>query len=77
MTSALRIGISTVTLVLIGVGVVLFALNGYAPLIAVVGGVWLSVVPIMLLFGAPMAVAPGRMIRWREAAWPKSDLDAL
>jgi len=68
MTSAQRIGISTVTLLLIAVAIFVFALNGYAPLIAVVGGVWWGVVPIMLLFGSSMAADPVRMIRWRESA---------
>src|SRR5438552_2278084 len=50
------------------VAIFVFGLNGYAPLVAVVGGVWWGVVPTMLLAGGTMSVAPARMIRWREGA---------
>jgi hypothetical protein len=66
MTSAQRIGISTMTILLMAVAIFVFALNGYAPLIAVVGGVWWGAAPIMLAFGVTMAVAPTRMSRCRE-----------
>ena len=68
MTSAQRIGISALSLLVMTVAIFLLALNGYAPLVAFIGGLWWGVVPITLLFGAPMTVAPARMIRWREAA---------
>ena len=68
MTAGQRIGISTVTLLLTAVAIFVFGLNGYAPLVAVVGGVWWGVVPTMLLAGGTMSVAPARMIRWREGA---------
>jgi hypothetical protein len=68
MTSAQRISITTVTFLVMAVTIFLFALNGYSPLIAVVGGVWWGGVPILLLFGGTMAIAPARMIRWREGA---------
>ena len=68
MTTAQQIAIITGSFLLMAVAIVLFAVNGYAPLIAVVGGVWWGLVPIMLLFGAPMVVVPARVIRWRRAA---------
>ncbi len=68
MTSAQRIGISTVSFLVMAVAIFLLALNGYAPLVAVIGGVWWGLVPIMLFFGIPMAIGPARMIHWREGA---------
>ena len=77
MTTAQRIGITTATLLFMAIAVLLFGLNGYAPLVAVIGGVWWGVVPIMLVFGGTMAVAPARMIRWRESAMTQRGIGAV
>ncbi|HEX2681349.1 MAG TPA: hypothetical protein VHQ03_08655 [Candidatus Dormibacteraeota bacterium] len=47
--------------------ILVLAIRGYNPWIAVVGGVWFGLLPIGL-FGLAIAVAPGRLIRWRERA---------
>lgn len=62
---AQRMTLATVTLLGTAVAVVVLALNGYAPLVAVVGGLWWGIVPGLLMFAVPMVVAPARMIRWR------------
>ena len=52
MTSAQRMAISAVTLLLIAFMIAVFALNGYPPLIAAFAGVWWGLGPVVLLLAA-------------------------
>ena len=68
MSSRQRTLLTTATCLLMAVAISALALGGYSPWVAVLGGAWLGLAPPALLFGVLNAVAPARIIRWRESA---------
>ena len=68
MTSAQRIALYMVTFPLIAIAILIFAVAGYAPLVAVIGGLWWGFLPVFLAYGVSMGLAPAAFIRWREEA---------
>jgi hypothetical protein len=68
MSSPQRITMITATFLLMVAAISVLALSGYNPWIAVIGGVWWGLAPVALVFGVMNAVAPARVIRWRETA---------
>src|SRR2546422_9470700 len=72
MSSRQRTLLTTATSLLMAVAISALALGGYSPWGAVRGGAGLGLAPPALLFGVLNAVAPARIIRWRECAMSRN-----